>query len=375
VIAHFDPNARGTPNFNGSIGCSVASTSRAVSVLSDQSKVADGNATENESRPNDDGTPSHICVVCGDEGAKFHYGVLACLGCKGFFRRALKKADQYECANDSRCVINKHERNSCRYCRFQKCLDAGMDPAAVRPDRDYTGKQFFRATKRRVKLSPSISLTPTPTEQSQDCMEVQQRIVLEQEKWTKKLPVEMRTMLMTLLNIDAQIHRGDTQKNADEVYPLHVGTIREIIENPQKLRGKRTEMRYEPYRMARNEELSVIVYRRLIAAIDWVEFLAELMDGLSVDDRIILVKSTFAPLMLFKNAARTAIATQNGDLLCLCNFAYVPRNVGETYKDTYHLDNTLVECLLNELVTPFRQIRITEAEIVCLSAIIVLNPI
>jgi hypothetical protein len=35
-------------------------------------------------------------------------------------------------------------------------------------------------------------------------------------------------------------------------------------------------MRYEPYRMAKNEELHVIVYRRLIAAIDWVECLCKL---------------------------------------------------------------------------------------------------
>lgn len=94
------------------------------------------------------------------------------------------------------------------------------------------------------------------------------------------------------------------------------------------------QMRYEPYRMARNEELSVIVYRRLIAAIDWVEFLSEMMDGLSTEDRIILVKSTFAPLMLFKASARTAIVTSDNNMLCLCNWAYVPRNIGQAYSDT-----------------------------------------
>ena len=45
-------------------------------------------------------------------------------------------------------------------------------------------------------------------------------------------------------------------------------------------------MRYEPYRRAKNEELSMIVYRRLIAAIDWVDLLAEMVEGLSADDRV-----------------------------------------------------------------------------------------
>jgi hypothetical protein len=97
---------------------------------------------------------------------------------------------------------------------------------------------------------------------------------------------------------------GDTAKDAAEIYPLRINTLREIIEEPTKLNGRRTEanilndnnvvqrqilkMRYEPYRMAKNEEFSVIVYRRLIAAIDWVEQLAERMGGLSAEDRQVM---------------------------------------------------------------------------------------
>ncbi|KAL3119398.1 hypothetical protein niasHT_008607 [Heterodera trifolii] len=163
-------------------------------------------------------------------------------------------------------------------------------------------------------------------------------------------------------------------KDASEIYPLHINTIREVINDPAKLRGLRTTIRYEPYRMARNEELCVIVYRRLIAAIDWVELLAERMGGLSTEDRIALVKACFGPLTLFKCSARTASVTENENMLCLCNFAYVPREISKAYSDAYHLDNGLVERLLNDLVGPFRRIHLTEEEVICLSAIIVLNP-
>uniref|UniRef100_A0A1I7S322 Nuclear receptor domain-containing protein n=1 Tax=Bursaphelenchus xylophilus TaxID=6326 RepID=A0A1I7S322_BURXY len=301
------------------------------------------------------------CVVCGDEGAKTHYGITSCLGCKGFFRRALKKADQYECLNDNKCVINKDGRNSCRACRFQKCLKAGMDPGAVRPDRDFTGKQHnLRTSQPNHSKNKSIQTKPKCPESKE-------------ERW-KKLPVEIRTTIMSLLNIEATVIGGDTTKDPSELYPLNINSIRDIISDPSKLKGMRTEMRYEPYRMAKNEELLGVVSRRLVAVVDWVESLADLMGGLEIEDKISLVKSGFGPLMLFKNAARTAMVTDKEDILCVCNFSYVPRNMAIAYGDAYHLDNGLVARILDEIVTPLRRLRITDEEVVCISAITVLNP-
>uniref|UniRef100_A0A158PCT9 NR LBD domain-containing protein n=1 Tax=Angiostrongylus cantonensis TaxID=6313 RepID=A0A158PCT9_ANGCA len=135
------------------------------------------------------------------------------------------------------------------------------------------------------------------------------------------------------------------------------------------------QMRYEPFRMAKNNELSMVAYRRLIAAIDWVEHLSVLIGGLSVDDRVALVKNAFAPLMVFKFACRTAEAAKDRNILCLCNFAYVPRNISAAFSDSYHLGNGLVDRALDELVQPYRAYGMREEEIVCVSAMIVLNPL
>lgn len=86
--------------------------------------------------------------------------------------------------------------------------------------------------------------------------------------------------------------------------------------------------------MAKNEELLGVVSRRLVAAIDWILNLSDIMGGLDVEDKICLVKSCFGPLMLLKNAARTAMVTKNTEILCVCNFAYVPRNMTGQYGDT-----------------------------------------
>uniref|UniRef100_A0A2C9JBL1 Uncharacterized protein n=1 Tax=Biomphalaria glabrata TaxID=6526 RepID=A0A2C9JBL1_BIOGL len=74
-----------------------------------------------------------LCRICGDRASGFHYGVHSCEGCKGFFRRTLKKQLVYKpCQAGSRCKIDTGTRNKCQYCRYQRCLFAGMSQDAVR---------------------------------------------------------------------------------------------------------------------------------------------------------------------------------------------------------------------------------------------------
>ncbi|CAG5136767.1 unnamed protein product [Candidula unifasciata] len=74
-----------------------------------------------------------LCRICGDRASGFHYGVHSCEGCKGFFRRTLKKQLVYKpCQSVTRCKIDTGSRNKCQYCRYQRCLFAGMSQDAVR---------------------------------------------------------------------------------------------------------------------------------------------------------------------------------------------------------------------------------------------------
>ncbi|XP_051575265.1 nuclear receptor subfamily 1 group D member 2-like [Myxocyprinus asiaticus] len=74
-----------------------------------------------------------LCKVCGDVASGFHYGVHACEGCKGFFRRSIQQNIQYKkCLKTESCVIVRINRNRCQQCRFKKCLAVGMSRDAVR---------------------------------------------------------------------------------------------------------------------------------------------------------------------------------------------------------------------------------------------------
>lgn len=77
------------------------------------------------------------CKVCRDHSSGKHYGIYACDGCAGFFKRSIRKSRQYVCKSQKPglCVVDKTHRNQCRACRLQRCFDVGMNKDAVQHER------------------------------------------------------------------------------------------------------------------------------------------------------------------------------------------------------------------------------------------------
>jgi len=69
-------------------------------------------------------------------GLALIYLFLSCEGCKGFFKRTVRKELQYACRENRTCPMDKRQRNRCQYCRYQKCLSVGMKREG--------GKTFYR---------------------------------------------------------------------------------------------------------------------------------------------------------------------------------------------------------------------------------------
>ncbi|KAM4020015.1 retinoic acid receptor RXR-beta [Anomaloglossus baeobatrachus] len=76
-----------------------------------------------------------LCSICGDRSSGKHYGVYSCEGCKGFFKRTIRKDLTYTCRDNKDCIVDKRQRNRCQYCRYQKCLATGMKREAVQEER------------------------------------------------------------------------------------------------------------------------------------------------------------------------------------------------------------------------------------------------
>uniref|UniRef100_A0A8C5C837 Nuclear receptor subfamily 5, group A, member 1b n=1 Tax=Gadus morhua TaxID=8049 RepID=A0A8C5C837_GADMO len=84
-----------------------------------------------------------MCPVCGDTVSGYHYGLLTCESCKGFFKRTVQNNKSYTCSESQDCRIDKTQRKRCPFCRFQKCLRVGMRLEAVRADRMRGGRNRF----------------------------------------------------------------------------------------------------------------------------------------------------------------------------------------------------------------------------------------
>uniref|UniRef100_A0A8D9BZV2 Nuclear receptor subfamily 2 group B member 4 n=1 Tax=Cacopsylla melanoneura TaxID=428564 RepID=A0A8D9BZV2_9HEMI len=115
----------------------------------------------------------HLCSICGDRASGKHYGVYSCEGCKGFFKRTVRKDLTYACREGRNCIIDKRQRNRCQYCRYQKCLNMGMKREAVQEERQRTKERDQNEVE-----STSGTLIEMPVER---ILEAEQRVDMKQE--------------------------------------------------------------------------------------------------------------------------------------------------------------------------------------------------
>ncbi|KAM8757028.1 vitamin D3 receptor B [Acanthopagrus latus] len=82
-----------------------------------------------------------ICGVCGDKATGFHFNAMTCEGCKGFFRRSMKRKASFTCPFNGSCTITKDNRRHCQACRLKRCVDIGMMKEFILTDEEVQRKK------------------------------------------------------------------------------------------------------------------------------------------------------------------------------------------------------------------------------------------
>ncbi|CAH0726562.1 unnamed protein product, partial [Brenthis ino] len=263
----------------------------------------------------------HLCSICGDRASGKHYGVYSCEGCKGFFKRTVRKDLTYACREERNCIIDKRQRNRCQYCRYQKCLACGMKREAVQEERQ-------RAARGAEDAHPSSSV--------------------------QELSIER------LLEIESLV-----ADPSEEFQFLRVGPDTNV---PPRYR-------------APVSSLCQIGNKQIAALVVWARDIPH-FSQLLLEDQVLLIKSSWNELLLFAIAWRSIEyledERENMDgtrsaappqLMCLMPGMTLHRNsalqagVGQIF-----------DRVLSELSLKMRALRMDQAEYVALKAIVLLNP-
>ncbi|CAG5121717.1 unnamed protein product, partial [Candidula unifasciata] len=235
------------------------------------------------------GSCSQECAICRDN----------CDGCKGFFRRSVRRNHIYACRFSRNCVVDKDKRNQCRYCRLRKCFRAGMKKEAVQNERD-------RISVRRTSyedVSPTSSLSIATLVQA-----------------------ETASRLQGAASLSA---RAKGRRSA---------TLEDVVESMRQ---------------------------QLLLLVDWAKRIPCFIE-LPLDDQVALLRAHAGDHLILGVAKRSIPLS---DILLLSNESVITRRSPDV--DVGHIAGRI----LDEIVTPMRDIRVDDSEYACLKALVFFDPV
>uniref|UniRef100_A0A9J2PFX0 Nuclear receptor domain-containing protein n=2 Tax=Ascaris TaxID=6251 RepID=A0A9J2PFX0_ASCLU len=351
------------------------------------------NAVEEESTSLNAGEPT-ICSVCHDEASGRHYGVVACFGCKGFFRRTVRAGKNYVCRYEQKCRIDKAGRNVCRSCRFQKCLQVGMEPDAIRPDRDKTGRQknprrcgaYENGVVKKTSVVsmlgdlPCVALLDKESELSDDTHS-------SPSSRAESAPAEMSSsaslgddsVLPTLCEVE---HICNQLRDAHPFEQRTVVALVDAVLRPSLI-ASRCALKFDSSRgIAGCKEYVESVKRLTVLLFDYSNTLKPIAD-LSATEKICVIRNCLAQFILLVIAHQTVRNTENAHMILLPDGHYLHRDKSvlsnEHLEDKrYVLLDARVNCVkrnvIDQVIGPMRRLAISDVELVALKAIMCLDP-
>ncbi|KAF8367941.1 nhr-62 [Pristionchus pacificus] len=318
-----------------------------------------------------------VCVVCGDQAFGKHYGVNACNGCKGFFRRSVWNNRTYLCRFEGNCAIAKEHRNVCRACRLKQCFLSGMNPRAVQSERELAQnrtKEDDDGEGRGDSESPQPEMHSIEVQTDcikSECEDTAQAIE-DSENHGMMLDVANRVYLhnlRTLARVEATLeaaysaYSGPNRHSGGGGVPTQV-SFTDAFFSPTLI-SIRTPITPTGLKVAEMPDVLQDWRRCFVLFADWCQGLLE-FGRMCAEDQIVVAKNRFGPFYWWICAEWSARAGCDG--VCYANGTYFPADKAlQCLPDV----SQVAERMMTSIVRPLLDLKIDDVEKSLMCGIIV----
>lgn len=310
----------------------------------------------------------HSCLICEDRASGKHYGVYSCEGCKGFFKRTVRKNLTFMCKEGKRCTIDRRQRNRCQYCRYQKCLATGMRREAVQEERQRTSQ----SEDNEVESTSNSHIDPVYS------MSVPTNGAIEGRNSVagfsaNTVSVLNRSAPLTPVMISSPYNTTEVANNI--LTTIDNGVKRDNLSIKQDRKARIDNLRQLPMLTSPTPNatsLTNAALNQIDSLIKWATSIPEFR-SLLIEDRVRLLQTYWNELLLIDMAYRTITyydhPSQQITNLCIWN-DYV---VNEQTAVKAGISN-LFDRIMKEVVAKFKEMSVNQYEMECLKTIVLFNP-
>ncbi|NXO11880.1 VDR protein, partial [Oriolus oriolus] len=320
-----------------------------------------------------------ICGVCGDRATGFHFNAMTCEGCKGFFRRSMKKKAMFTCPFSGDCHITKDNRRHCQACRLKRCVDIGMMKEFILTDEEVQRKREM-ILKRKEEEALRESLKPKLSEEQQKVID----ILLEAHRKTYdptyadfskfRPPVRNHPSSRAATKSSSLLTQDLSLEDSSDLFSSEAfSTFPDSVESPpfsslvlSEEQDESSSMNLEFSQLSMLPHLADLVSYSIQKVIGFAKMIPGFRD-LSAEDQIVLLKcSAIEVIMLRSNQSFTL-----EDMSWTCGSSEFKYRLSDVTQAGHSMD--LLEPLVKFQVG-LKKLNLHEEEHVLLMAICILSP-